>query len=40
MGNLGLALMGGAVLGKFLTQSSVDVGLRSLPVVSPEAKLW
>ena len=37
-GNLGLALTGGAVLNKSLIQSSVGVGLCSLPAVSPEAK--
>ena len=40
-GNLGLALLGGAMLSKSLTQFSVDGGwvLCSLPVVWPQAKL-
>ena len=41
MGNLGLALMGGAMLSKSLTQFSVEgLGLCSLSVVWPKAKLW
>ena len=41
-GDLGLVLMGSAMLSKSLIQFSVDgqVGLCSLPVVWSEAKLW
>ena len=39
-GNLGLALLGKAMLSKSLIQFSVDGWGRSLPVVWPQAKLW
>ena len=39
-GKLGLILMGGAVFSKPLIQFCWWVGLCSLPVTSPEAKLW
>ena len=39
-GNLGLALMGKAMLSKYLIQFSGDGWGCSLPVVWPQTKLW